>query len=235
MKRATVGRTQVEATAELELPWIASAPSNGDPDRGDEPPEVGIDELLDAIAAVPREAGIGRRLLERGGLIELSRASAGELERACEMRNGSARRLAAAFELARRLERAKLPSRVRIDNAAAVQRELAAEVRGLERETFYALLLDGKHHLKRREVVSVGSLTSSLVHPREVFRTAVAGGAAALVCAHNHPSGDPEPSAEDLDVTRRLVQAGRLLGIALLDHVIVGDGRYVSLRERLAW
>jgi DNA repair protein RadC len=235
MKRATVERTPAEASAELELAWTigpANSPSNEVPERAD---EAGLSDLLDAIAADSREPGIGRRLLERGGLIELSRMSAGELERACEMRNGAARRLAAAFELARRVERARLPSRVRIDNAAAVQRELAAEVRGLERETFYALLLDGKHHLKRREVVSVGSLTSSLVHPREVFRTAVAGGAAALVCAHNHPSGDPEPSAEDLEVTRRLVQAGRLLGIALLDHVIVGDGRYVSLRERLAW
>lgn len=235
MKRAAVERSQVETTAELELAWTANAPSNAVSDRADEPPEAGLDRLLDAIADDPRGAGIGRRLLERRGLIELSRASAGELECACEMRNGAARRLAAAFELARRVERAKLPNRVRIDNAGAVQRELAGEVRGLERETFYALLLDGKHHLKRREVVSVGSLTSSLVHPREVFRTAVAGGAAALVCAHNHPSGDPEPSAEDLEVTRRLVQAGRLLGIALLDHVIVGDGRYVSLRERLAW
>jgi DNA repair protein RadC len=79
----------------------------------------------------------------------------------------------------------------------------------------------------------VGTLTTSLVHPREVFRSAVREAAAALIAVHNHPSGDPEPSAEDLEVTRRLIEAGRLLGIPLLDHVVVGDGAWVSLRERM--
>ena len=195
-----------------------------------------LGDLLESVLACETPAsGVAQRLLEGADLVALSRANPEMLVSEHGLQDSAARRLVAAFELGRRLARATLPARPRIDNAAAVFRTLAVEVRGLERETFYVLLLDGKHQLKRRELVSIGSLTSSLVHPREVFRAAVGCGAAAVVCAHNHPSGDPEPSAEDLDVTRRLAQAGRLLGISLLDHVILGDSRYVSLRERLAW
>jgi DNA repair protein RadC len=97
------------------------------------------------------------------------------------------------------------------------------------------LLLDGKHRLKRCEAVSEGTLTTSLVHPREVFRAAVRESAAAVVVVHNHPSGDPEPSLEDLEVTRRLIDVGRLVGVPVLDHVVVGDGRFVSLRERMGF
>ncbi len=95
------------------------------------------------------------------------------------------------------------------------------------------LLLDGKHRLRRREQVSQGTLTSSLVHPREVFGPAIREGAAALIVVHNHPSGDPEPSAEDLAVTRRLVEVGRILGVPLLDHVVIADAGYVSIRDRI--
>lgn len=108
-------------------------------------------------------------------------------------------------------------------------------VRGLERETFHVLALDGKHRLLSRHAVSTGTLTTSLVHPREVFRAAVREGAAAVIAVHNHPSGDPEPSTEDVEVTRRLLEAGQLLGIPLLDHVVIGDARCVSLRERMGF
>ena len=100
---------------------------------------------------------------------------------------------------------------------------------------FHALLLDGKHRLRRMERVSEGTLTSSLVHPREFFRPAVREPAAAVIAVHNHPSGDPEPSAEDLEVTRRLVRAGELLGIPLLDHIVVGAAGWVSIRGRIDW
>ncbi len=99
-------------------------------------------------------------------------------------------------------------------------------------ETFGLLALDVRHRLKHESVVSVGCLTSSLVHPREVFREALAARAAALVLFHNHPSGDPEPSAEDLSLTRRLAAAGSLMGIEVLDHLVLGAGRHVSLKER---
>jgi DNA repair protein RadC len=99
-------------------------------------------------------------------------------------------------------------------------------------ETFGLLALDVRHRLRREAVVSVGCLTASLVHPREVFQEAVVSRAAALVLFHNHPSGDPEPSAEDLALTRRLAAAGTLMGIEVLDHLVLGAGRFVSLKDR---
>src|SRR5204863_6682422 len=98
-------------------------------------------------------------------------------------------------------------------------------------ETFGLRALAVRHRLKREAVISVGCLTSSLVHPREVFQEAVVARAAALVLFHNHPSGDPEPSAEDLSLTRRLASAGTLMGIEVLDHVVLGAGRFVSLKD----
>ena len=146
---------------------------------------------------------------------------------------GSARRIRAAFALGRALGVARRPERPLLRTARDVHQLLLPLARGLEQETFWSLVLDGKQRLRRLVTVSLGTLTASLVHPREVFRTAVREGAAALIVAHNHPSGDPEPSAEDLAVTERLRQAGEVLGIPLQDHVVLGDAGYVSLRERL--
>ena len=101
-------------------------------------------------------------------------------------------------------------------------------------EVFTVLLLNGKHRVVGMAEVSRGTLTTALVHPREVFGPALRLSSAAIIVVHNHPSGDPEPSLEDVEVTRRLIAAGRVLGVPLLDHVIVGDaGRFTSLRERL--
>lgn len=104
-----------------------------------------------------------------------------------------------------------------------------------DREEFLVILLDAKNKLLGFHVVSVGSLTSSLVHPREVFKVAILGNAAAMILLHNHPSGDPMPSAEDLHITSRLCQIAEVLGIRLLDHVIVGDGTYVSFVDDGYW
>jgi len=144
-----------------------------------------------------------------------------------------ARRLAAAFALGRRVERAQFPRRPSLRTPERVFRFMVPEFRGQARELFFALHLDSKHRLRRSRCVSVGTLTTSLVHPREVFGPALSDAAAALIVVHNHPSGDPSPSREDLDITRRLIDAGKLLGVPVLDHVIVGEGRFVSLRERL--
>lgn len=113
------------------------------------------------------------------------------------------------------------------DAAKLVQTYLA----GAEREYFVLLLLDGKHRVNALNVVAIGSLTAALVHAREVFKPAVLANAAAVILAHNHPSGDPEPSREDRELTERLVKAGRLLGITVLDHVIVGDERFFSFAD----
>lgn len=137
-------------------------------------------------------------------------------------------RLAAAFELGREVERTRQPPRPHLFSPEEVHRLLAPEMRGLCRETFHVLLLDARHRLQDRVQVSEGTLSTSLVHPREVFGPAIRGGAAAVVVAHNHPSGDPRPSAEDVSVTRRLEETGQLVGIPLLDHVVIGDGRWAS-------
>ena len=127
----------------------------------------------------------------------------------------------------------KLAERPRVTTPQEAARVLAQYVGESDREQFVVALLTVRHRLIGLHTVSVGCLTSSLVHPREVFKPALLASAAALVVAHNHPSGDPEPSAEDIALTRRLVSAGTLLGIEVLDHVILGeDGRHVSLKER---
>ena len=175
------------------------------------------------------------RLCEQFDLAELCRATPDHLRRAAGIRGIRSTRLAAAFALGRRVETAQRRPRPSLRSAAEVHELLAGDLRGSAQETFHALLLDGKHRLRRREQVSQGTLTSSLVHPREVFGPALREGAAALIVAHNHPSGDPEPSAEDLAVTRRLLEAGRILGVPLLDHVVVGDGAFVSIRQRISF
>jgi DNA repair protein RadC len=110
-------------------------------------------------------------------------------------------------------------------DAAAILRSFLV---GADREYFVVLLLDGRHKIHALNVVSVGTLTSSIVHAREVFKPAILTNSAAMILGHNHPSGDPSPSSEDTELTRRIVEAGELLGIKVLDHVIVGDDRHAS-------
>ena len=105
-----------------------------------------------------------------------------------------------------------------------------------DREAFIVLLLDVKHRVIAEEVVTIGILDGSLIHPREVFKAAVAGSAAGIILAHNHPSGDPKPSGQDAEVTKRLRKAGEILGIPVVDHVIVGStGAHFSFREQGDW
>lgn len=104
---------------------------------------------------------------------------------------------------------------------------------GADREHFVVICLDTKQKVNALNTVSVGTLNSSLVHPREVFKAAILANSNALILIHNHPSGDPTPSREDLEITKRLVEAGNILGIEVLDHMVIGDnGKYVSLKER---
>ena len=127
----------------------------------------------------------------------------------------------------------KLAERPSLKTPAEAARVLAEYIGERDREVFVIALLTVRHRLIGVHTVSVGCLASSLVHPREVLKPAILASAACLVLAHNHPSGDPEPSAEDVALTRRLVAAGQLLGIEVLDHVVLGEaGRYVSLKER---
>jgi DNA repair protein RadC len=114
-------------------------------------------------------------------------------------------------------------------------RLLAPLFKGADREKFVVILLDAKHRAIGINTVSIGSLTAAIVTGREVFKAAVAGNAAALLLAHNHPSGDPAPSTEDIELTKRLRDAGELLGIRVVDHVILGDGKQYSFVDAGAW
>ena len=105
------------------------------------------------------------------------------------------------------------------------------DLRFLDREHFMILLLDTKNQVISRETISIGSLSASIVHPREVYNIAIRRSAASILLMHNHPSGNPEPSQEDLAITERLVEAGKIVGIKVLDHIVFGDGIYYSLKE----
>jgi DNA repair protein RadC len=193
----------------------------------DPEPEPILRELLE-----PRDWRRCGDALGKRGVLELSVLEVGSLMAEFGLGRSSARRISAAFALARVLDRARRPARAALRSPRAVFELLRPSARGLDQETFWSLLLDGKQRLRRIVPITTGTLTASLVHPREVFRAAVREAAAAVIVAHNHPSGDPEPSAEDLEVTERLRRTGEVLGIPLQDHVILGDETFVSLRER---
>jgi len=175
--------------------------------------------------------GVGRLLAEAGGLDGLARASPGELAQRAGLGAASADRLVAAIELGRRVVERPLRPGEPFRAPSDVDRHLRPRVRDLDVEQFIVFALDARHRLRARRLISIGTLTASLVHPREVFRFAVREGAAAILLAHNHPSGDPAPSVEDVAVTERLVEVGRLVGIRVIDHVIVAGGGYYSFRE----
>jgi DNA repair protein RadC len=175
-------------------------------------------------------ASLAAELLGAEGLHGLARRLPAELERHPGIGPAKAASLLAALELGRRLAERRLANGDPIRGPEDVFLHFHARLRDLPHEEFHLLLLDGRHRVLREIMASRGTLTASLVHPREVFRPALREGAAALVVVHNHPSGDPAPSHEDREVTRRLVQAGALLGVPLLDHVVVAERGWVSLR-----
>jgi DNA repair protein RadC len=170
-------------------------------------------------------------------LAELARAPLEALAKVKGVGQTKAIHLKAAFELARRLSESSRGKQTIVsssEDAAAIMRE---EMRTLDREEFHVLLLTTKNGLIKQAPVSRGSLNASVVEPREVFKDAIAASAASMILVHNHPSGDPTPSSEDIAITKRLVKAGELLHITVLDHIILGhrvSGRerdYVSLKE----
>ncbi|WP_163537948.1 DNA repair protein RadC [Gracilibacillus sp. YIM 98692] len=138
----------------------------------------------------------------------------------------------ATVELGKRIhqfkEKEKYVIRSPEDGANFVMEEMYA----LKQEHFVTMFLNTKNQVVHRQTIFIGSLNASIVHPREVFREAVKRSAASIICAHNHPSGDPSPSQEDIHVTKRLTECGKLIGIELLDHLIIGDHRFVSLKEK---
>jgi DNA repair protein RadC len=143
-----------------------------------------------------------------------------------------ANQIKAVFELGKRLYENEHSVRSSVKSPADAANIMMASMRFLKKEHFKTIQLDIKCNVISIETISIGSINSSIVHPREVFNPAIKKSAASIIGIHNHPSGDPSPSNEDITITKRLVECGKLLGIELVDHVIIGDGRYVSLKER---
>ncbi len=167
-----------------------------------------------------------------GSLTDLAGREASELARVPGIGRAKAARLAASFELSRRL-RSRVPAaRVTLSQPAEVYAAYGPLMEDLRREVFRIALLDAQNGLLRDRVISEGTLSASLVHPREVFKPAILESAASVILLHNHPSGDPTPSREDIRLTRQLVECARLLDLRIHDHVIVGQGTYVSLAEK---
>lgn len=162
----------------------------------------------------------------------LGKADAGELTGIDGIGIAKACSIVAAVELSKRLMSGMaMETDGRLSSCADVAALLMKEMADENREIFMAINLNTKLRVESKNIISIGSLDTTLVHPREVFAPAVKRGAAAVIVAHNHPSGDPEPSDEDIEVTVRLLDASKIIGIKLIDHVIIGKGRYTSMRE----
>jgi DNA repair protein RadC len=201
------------------------------------PQALSTTELL----AITLRTGVGGenvlRLAERllahfGGLAGVARASVKEL---CGVRGigpAKAVEIKAALEIGRRLLAMSPEERPRVTSPADAANLLMAEMMLLEQEHLRLILLDTRNHVLQIPTVYVGSLNTSVIRVGELFRAAIRENAAAMIVAHNHPSGDPSPSPEDIHVTRQIASAGKLLDIELLDHVIIGRQRFVSLKER---
>lgn len=167
-----------------------------------------------------------------GGIQPLLKASVEELSIINGIGMAKATQLKAVFELGKRLAATNSGVEIVIRSPEGVASLLMQEMRFLEKEHFKAVLLNTKNVVIKVVTISIGHLNASLVHPRELYKEAIKHSSAALILAHNHPSGDPSPSNEDLQITKRLCEVGELIGIRVLDHIIFGDNKYISLREK---
>jgi len=174
-----------------------------------------------------------RLLSQFGNLRGIANASVEELSQVKGIGIAKASQIKAAFELANRLEEYSAagdkPLVKTPDDVVSVVR---SRLRGKKKEHFLALLLDTRNQLIKVSEISIGSLDTSIVHPREVFKEAISASAASVIFVHNHPSGDPEASEDDIELTKRLAQAGEIVGIEVLDHIIISDKKYLSLKRQ---
>ena len=173
-----------------------------------------------------------RLLSQFGSLKGIANASVEELAQVKGIGVAKASQIKAAFELTNRLESyAESGDKLLVKTPEDVAGLVRSRLKGKKKEYFLVLLLDTRNQLIRVAEISVGSLDSSVVHPREVFKEAVLASAASVIFVHNHPSGDPEASEDDIKLSKRLAEAGELMGIDVLDHIIIGDKKYLSLKR----
>jgi DNA repair protein RadC len=174
-------------------------------------------------------------LMRFSTLKEIEDASVAEFSHIKGIGSSKVAQMKAAFELGRRLLQGGTDSALQnpsFTNSREVYEYYRPRFYGLKKERFLCVLLDTKNRVFKEKVVSEGTLTSSPVHPREVFRYAIKEAAASVLFIHNHPSGDPNPSRDDVAITKRLVETGKVVGINVLDHIVISDGSYISLMEK---
>lgn len=205
--------------------------------------KYGAENLSDAqlLAIILRTGGGGNgvmvlamELLDKfRGLRNIDGASVNELKSSAKgLGTAKVAQIKAAFELGKRLMSESTDGRPVFSSSSALYSYFAPRFKNLKKEYFFCVLLDVKNRLIREHRISEGTLTNSHVHPREAFTAAIKESAASVIFLHNHPSGDPEPSRDDIAITERLRAAGDITGINVLDHLIIGDGRYISLKEK---
>lgn len=202
----------------------------------------GLDALsnVELIAILLRTGSSGESVMnlanrvlgQVGGIREFLDTSLEELIKVKGIGTAKAIQLLAGIELGRRVAKTTPQERWAIRSPEDVSKLMMEEMRHLTQEHFVCLFLNTKNQVIAQHTIFIGSLNSSIVHPREVFKEAIRRSSAAIICLHNHPSGDPTPSKEDIEVTKRLISVGQIVGIDVLDHVIIGDGRFYSLKEK---
>jgi len=200
------------------------------------PESLSTAELLAIVLRVGSRGESAVRLAERllsefGGLAGIARARIPQLSSLPGVGLAKAAQLKAAFELGKRLATSIDGPKAVVGGASDAAALVMEDLRHRQQECLAAIFLDTRNQVICVRILTVGTLTGSPAHPREVFREALAQGCASLIVCHNHPSGDPTPSKDDIALTARLVQAGELMGVPLLDHIVIGGGRYISLKE----
>ncbi|MFA9398952.1 MAG: DNA repair protein RadC [Clostridiaceae bacterium] len=173
-----------------------------------------------------------RILVDSGGLNGLINMKFKDFMKVNGVGEAKASQIVALAELSKRIKSYKSGDLYKISSPDSAAELVMEEMRNLKKEYLKIILLNTKNIVIKIEDISIGSLNSSIVHPREVFTVAVEYSSASIIICHNHPSGDPSPSSEDINITKRLVECGKLLGIAVLDHIIIGNGKFISLKEK---
>ena len=205
--------------------------------------KYGVNSLSNAeLIAIIIRTGCGKdtaidlanRLLsmDSSGISYLACATVEELTTIKGIGHCKAAQIIAAIELGKRISRSIIDDKVKVNSPLVIVNLLMEEMRYLKKEHFRIIILDTKNQIISIESISVGNLNASIVHPREVFNIAIKRSANSIILVHNHPSGDPTPSTEDINITHRLIDAGNIIGIKVLDHIIIGDNKYISLKQR---
>lgn len=175
---------------------------------------------------------LSKRILKKFSLQELSQASLSQIIQFNGISNAKACQILACFELAKRVFSGVNPQKICIESSKDVAMIICPELRFLKKEQFIGIYLDSRNCLIKKDIISIGGLNTSIVHPRELFKVAIQESANSVIIAHNHPSGNPKPSNDDILITKKIINAGKIIGIPVLDHIVVGENNYVSMAEQ---